>query len=139
MKFFNTESDFSNITCSKAVKGPDGKYFIETSNGGNDIVCMVGPDARSVSQLTPDITTMEVELSSGTFTDFIQECDDFILGLTKDNKGTWFPAQGITDKWLEDAFMNSTKLHKKTQKSTFKMKTTKSLENSIVETPLKYL
>ena len=89
---------------------------------------MFGPGVESACDLNTDVTTMEVDISNGAITDFIQECDDYVLGLTKDNKATWFPSQELTDKWLDDAFMNSTKQHKKAQKSTFKIKTTKTLE-----------
>ena len=138
---FNNEPEFEKVTFAKAVKCSDGKYFIAASVANEseisqDIFCQFGPNLVCKTDIESS-SSVEVHIANETINEFISECDDHFLAMAKDNKDAWFPSSEITDTYLENALMPSSKILKKQSSIyNFKARPSKTIEiyNSSKET-----
>ena len=97
--------EFERIEFSKSQRGPDGRYFIACRKENEDIYSQLSKGKLQGI----DETTLEMILSEDDAS-FVEECEEHFLAKCKDNKEMWFPAsEGLTDQYLESAFMSSLK------------------------------
>lgn len=132
MAFFNKNPKFENIVSGNPIKGKDKKYFVALSlkdeGSTDDIMCQIGPKMVLKSQMEEEATSFEVIFNKPEVKDFLQECDDHILSLCKDNKNEWFPGDSeISDGYLDNAIMSSTKQIKKSENVVMKIRTSNKM------------
>lgn len=131
VKLANNSIDYTQIEFSEPKKGKDGKYFISTSLEENEILFQL-KKLNCKSEIT---SSFDVQVTDSSNVDLLREAEDQMLALAKDNKDTWFPEQGITDDYLDNAFMSFIKPIKKSQDVNFRMRTSSRLSvyNAIKE------
>ena len=122
---FNNNPEFEKVSFAKAVKCSDGKYFIAAAVAkedevSQDIFCQFGPNLICKTNLDSS-SSVELHIANESVNEFISECDDHFLAMAKDNKESWFPSSEITDTYLENALLPSSKMLKK-QSSVFNFK-----------------
>ena len=131
---FNVNPQFESIEFTNPVKCSDGRYFIGSNlahenEASQEIYCQFGPNLLCKTELGEGVTNMEMHIANEAVNEFISECDDHFLAKAKDMKETWFPTSEISDSYLENALMPSTKLLKKQSTiNSFKATTSKNIE-----------
>jgi len=115
--------DYSAVKFDEPAKGTDGKYFIRTHCDEEDILFQLSK-VETKSQIA---SSFDVAVSNQDNIDLLREGEDQMLALAKDNKENWFPDSGITDEYLDNAFMSFVKPVKKTSDVNFRMRTSSRL------------
>lgn len=125
MEFFNKSKDYERLEFSKSQKGSDGRYFIACRKENEDVYSQLSKGKLQ----TIDGTTLEMILSEADAS-FVEDCEEHFLAKCKDNKEKWFPgSEGLTDQYLESAFMSSLKGVKKMKgMQQMKLKISKNIE-----------
>lgn len=131
MKFFDSSVDYSKLTFGSPVKSADGKYFISTLHENDQVL------VRFNSWLTCNTNLMmnnekasqiDVTLKIPEYIETVRDFEENLLQKAKELKDEWFPEKGITNEYLDSAFMSSLKPIKKSQDHVMKIRTSREME-----------
>ena len=122
-----------DIIYTKPKKQDDGKYFVGMFNKNDEepsseVLFQFGPKLCCKTNLSVDSSYIDLQISESSILEAIKEVDDAVLLAAKTNKDVWFPEQGITDSYLDNAIMTSLKSIKKSNIDfSFRTRTSKDM------------
>ena len=100
---------FDNTTFGKPVKG-NGFYSMRmTHNKDNPEPIILQTPKMALASNILDTKFVDMRLTHEEYSNHVQQIDDTLISLLKENKNEWFVGKGLTDQFIDTGYLPSLK------------------------------
>jgi hypothetical protein len=125
------DEDFDSNIVFGSLKKVSGNYFIpigfQNENTTEKMYFQFDKLSFSQEQVLSDESKVIDTQINEHYTEWIREMEELLCEKTKENLDLWFPGKGLTESYVDTAFMGSLKNIKKSHESIFRLRTSPDL------------